>query len=388
MKRGPGFRSSFSGTIATVFGASGLVGCGVCNRLGKNGTQMILPYRGDHYKMMRLKVCGDLGQVLFTPYHLKDEESIRKSMLHSNVVINLVGREWPTKNFSLEDVNVTGPARIARIAAELGVKRFVQISAINAREQPQRAFMPNPSPWLRTKWEGERAVLAAFPDATIIRASDIWGQGDSFLFHYFGRAGRYGRKGRHMPLYKKGEKTVIQPVSMSDVTSGIMAVLADPDTKGKTFEALGPDRFLLSEFMDYCHDILRKDYIDWGYRRTDLFLDPWPFIQSFLNQSMPFGTIYFGSNTIDKLERTSLSDESEGFPNLRDLGIEPASIIDDLHWQLFPLRAFAHFEPMTEAQMADLPPIRDAPKSLTRLQEKALIAEKESSSLIKFFGIS
>jgi hypothetical protein len=38
---------------------------------------MILPYRGDHYKMMPRKVCGDLGQVLFTPFHLKDDESIR-----------------------------------------------------------------------------------------------------------------------------------------------------------------------------------------------------------------------------------------------------------------------------------------------------------------------
>ena len=32
-------------------------------RLGKNGSQAIYPYRGEHYKMMRLKVTGDLGQV-------------------------------------------------------------------------------------------------------------------------------------------------------------------------------------------------------------------------------------------------------------------------------------------------------------------------------------
>ena len=40
MKRGPGYRSSFSGTVATVFGASGAVGRAVCNRLGKSGTQV------------------------------------------------------------------------------------------------------------------------------------------------------------------------------------------------------------------------------------------------------------------------------------------------------------------------------------------------------------
>jgi NADH dehydrogenase (ubiquinone) 1 alpha subcomplex subunit 9 len=77
MKKGSGFRSSFSGNVATVFGASGMVGRGVCNRLGQNGSQMIIPYRGDHYRQMRLKVCGDLGQVLFSPYDLRDEEAIR-----------------------------------------------------------------------------------------------------------------------------------------------------------------------------------------------------------------------------------------------------------------------------------------------------------------------
>lgn len=107
--------------------------------------QMIIPYHRDHYTFMRLKVCGDLGQVLFTPYYLKDEESIRKAMQHSNVVINLIGRQWETRNFSFEDVNIEGPARLARIAREMGVKRFIHISDINARENPKvrQSIKPN-----------------------------------------------------------------------------------------------------------------------------------------------------------------------------------------------------------------------------------------------------
>jgi NADH dehydrogenase (ubiquinone) 1 alpha subcomplex subunit 9 len=58
-------------------------------------------------------------------------------MQHSNVVVNLIGRDWATRNFSLEEVNVTGPARLARIARECGVERFVHISNINAREKPE-----------------------------------------------------------------------------------------------------------------------------------------------------------------------------------------------------------------------------------------------------------
>lgn len=66
--------------------------------------QIIIPYRGDPYDVLRLKLVGDLGQVLFLPYHLCDEEAIRKSIKHSNVVINLVGRDWETRNFTFDQV--------------------------------------------------------------------------------------------------------------------------------------------------------------------------------------------------------------------------------------------------------------------------------------------
>ncbi len=137
MKKGTGYRSSFSGMVATVFGATGMVGRGVCSRLGKNGSQIIIPYRSDPYDSLRLKVCGDLGQVLFTRYDLRDEESIRKAMKYSEVVINLVGRNFETSNFKFKDVNTDGPARLARIAREMGVKRFIHISSINASENPE-----------------------------------------------------------------------------------------------------------------------------------------------------------------------------------------------------------------------------------------------------------
>lgn len=75
---------------------------------------MIIPYRADHYEVMRLKVCGDLGQVLFHPYYFRDEKAIREAVKYSNVVINLVGRDWETKNFSFKDVHVDGARRIAR----------------------------------------------------------------------------------------------------------------------------------------------------------------------------------------------------------------------------------------------------------------------------------
>lgn len=65
LRRGPGGRSSFNGLTVTVFGATGLLARGVVNALAKTGSQVIVPYRSDPYKLKDLKLAGDLGQVLF-----------------------------------------------------------------------------------------------------------------------------------------------------------------------------------------------------------------------------------------------------------------------------------------------------------------------------------
>lgn len=107
-RRGTGGRSSYNGVTATIFGANGHLGSAICNKLGNTGTQLVLPYRGDFYDVQHLKLCGDLGQVYFTPYFLKDEDSIRKAMKHSNLVINVIGRDWETRNFTFDDIYVKG----------------------------------------------------------------------------------------------------------------------------------------------------------------------------------------------------------------------------------------------------------------------------------------
>lgn len=97
---------------------------------------MIIPYAGSNYEPFRLKLCGDLGQVYFHPFCLKDENSILKVVKYSNVVINLVGRDWETKNFSFDDVHAEGARRLARAAKQSGVERFIHISSMNASENP------------------------------------------------------------------------------------------------------------------------------------------------------------------------------------------------------------------------------------------------------------
>jgi len=346
MKRGRGGRSSFSGDVVTVFGANGFIGRGIANRLGKNGSQTIYPYRGEHYKMLRLKVTGDLGQVLFCPMELKDEDSIRRAVSHSNIVINLIGRGVETSNFSYEDVNITGPQTIARICKEAGVKRLVHMSHINAREEPEKAFLPGGSRFLKTKFMGELAVKSEFPEATIFRASDVYGQGDSYLNHWFS----YWRKNmsKGMPLFGKGEMTLKQPIHMSDLVTGIMNSLYDPAAIGETYEAMGPQRLTQHELLTYMYALTTRTKEDGTFKITELMMDPATIARAFIIGKFPFGTVNtFHQFNLDRLERDSISDMSEGiYPDLTDLGVKLHTLEDKMPWELSPfdLYSYYHYE--------------------------------------------
>ena len=85
---------------------------------------------------------------------------------------------------------------------------------------------------------GELAVREEFPEAVILRPSDMYGQGDRFLSYY---AAFWRRQFRMVPLWHKGELTFKQPVFVSDVAQGILNIARDPSISGKTYQAIGYD---------------------------------------------------------------------------------------------------------------------------------------------------
>ncbi|PPS01786.1 hypothetical protein GOBAR_AA18880 [Gossypium barbadense] len=93
------------GIIATVFGATGFLGRYLVQQLAKMESQVLVPFRGSEDNPRHLKLMGDLGQILPMKYDPRDENSIKAVIAKANVVINLIRREYETRNFSFEEVN-------------------------------------------------------------------------------------------------------------------------------------------------------------------------------------------------------------------------------------------------------------------------------------------
>ncbi|KAK9508831.1 hypothetical protein O3M35_006292 [Rhynocoris fuscipes] len=341
LKRGTGGRCSFNGMVATVFGASGFLGRHVVNKLGKMGTQIIIAHRGELTEVNRLRVAADLGQVLIQPYNLKDENSIRKCIKYSNVVINLVGRDWQTKNYSFAEVHVIGARRIARLCKEACIPTLVHMSALNATPFPAPYMLRNGSQFLQSKWEGEEAVREEFPDAIIFRPADMVGQEDRFT-RYYCSLWRHNMKA--LPLYKKGTATEKQPVHVSDVAAGILIACQDRCWHGRTIQAVGPRRYLLSELVDWFHRLTRRTWKEWGYFRYNIRYDPifqlWISILPCLTLGHPLGNLHW-----EKVEREAHSDVIDNeIETLKDLGVELTLMEDQVPWELKPYRLYSYAE--------------------------------------------
>jgi len=303
---GEGGRLSFNGVVATVFGASGVLGRYVVNRLARAGTQIIIPYRGVDDDVKHMKLMGDLGQIVFLKYDLRDYDSILKSVSHSNTVINLVGRDHPTRNFSLEDCLVTGAQSIAKASQECGVKQLIHVSALNAKGS-------SPSVFLQAKAQSERVVLDQFSNATIMRPAQCYGHEDRYFNNY-----AYLRKlPLGVPLVNGGWETTKRPVYIADVAQAIVAAARNPEFAGKTYELYGPEEYYLHDIVEFIFRMIRKPFKSYSV--------PMEFykLAGFFGEQ----TIFNPKITRDLVTRQFLSDEvNDDAFTFADLGITQANI--------------------------------------------------------------
>ena len=111
----------------------------------------------------------------------------------------------------------------------------------------------SPSAYARTKAAGEAAVRDAFPTATILRPSVVFGPEDQF----FNRFAAMATISPVLPLIGGGE-TLFQPVYVGDVAEAVVRCIDDSATAGRTYELGGPKVYSMRALIELLLEEIRR----------------------------------------------------------------------------------------------------------------------------------
>lgn len=223
--------------LVTLVGGSGFLGRYAARVLVERGWRVRVACRRVH-AAIDVRLAGPPGWVDIVQANIRDRASLERALDGADAVVNLVGILFEHGRQTFAGEQADGAALLAQVAAEKGIDRFVQVSAIGADAGSK-------SPYGRTKAAAEEAVREAISSAVILRPSIVFGPEDQFF-------NRFANLARFAPFLPSigGGKTRFQPVYAGDVAEAIAAAVTLPDAAGKTFELGGPRTYSFNDIYD------------------------------------------------------------------------------------------------------------------------------------------
>lgn len=288
--------------VVTVIGGSGFVGRYVVEKLARAGYRVLVGSRHPE-RALFLQPNGDIGQIVPIPVNIRHPDSVAAAVAGADVVVNLVGILFEAGPQRFAAVQTEGAGTVARAAQAAGVGQLVHVSAIGADAGSAAAYA-------RSKAAGEAAVRAAFPNATILRPSIVFGPEDSFL-------NRFAAMTILSPVLPVvGGQTRFQPVYVGDVASAVLAVLQRPTAAGQVYELGGPQIYRF-------RDILQR-MLHWIDRRRWIIDLPFPLasLQAACLQMLPTPPLTL--DQVRMLRRDNIVDPAAR--GLVDLDINPTPL--------------------------------------------------------------
>ncbi|HEX2726801.1 MAG TPA: complex I NDUFA9 subunit family protein [Beijerinckiaceae bacterium] len=233
----------YSPQPVTVFGGSGFLGRYVVDALAERNYRVRVAVRRPNL-VGYPQTYGMVGQVQAVQANLRYRQSIEHAVRGASAVINLVGILHPGSRQTFEAVHVDGARAVAEAAAAAGA-RMIHVSAIGADPNSDSAYA-------RTKAEGEAAVLAAHPNAIVMRPSLMFGPGDG-LFNRFAALAQF------LPVLPlAGAESRFQPVFAGDVAKAIAQAVDGNVAGGRIYELGGPEVKSLRDLVTYMLAVIRR----------------------------------------------------------------------------------------------------------------------------------
>lgn len=220
--------------LIVLIGGGGFVGRYVAQELLAAGARVRVAQRRPRDAWF-LKPLGNLGQTQFVAADVTQPDTIAAAVAGADAVVNLAG----VLKGDFHGVNAEGARIVAAAAKAAGVPALVHFSALGAEAGSASAYG-------RSKAEGEAAVRAAFPAATVLRPSFVFGREDQFTNRFAALVG----SGPVVPVLRAEVR--FQPVYVVDVAKAVVAALADPEAHaGKTYALGGPDTLTMASLFQW-----------------------------------------------------------------------------------------------------------------------------------------
>lgn len=308
-------------TLVTVFGGSGFLGRHTVRALAKQGYRIRVAVRYPNLANF-LPPMGHVGQIQVVKTNVRDPDQVAAALAGASAAVNLCGVLVSRGENSFDAIHVEAAQAIAKAARAAGAATLVHVSAIGADTLSESSYA-------QSKGEGEIRVRDAFPDATIIRPSIVFGPEDQFL-------NKFAALTKFLPGLPLigGGKTLFQPVFVGDVAAAIAHCLADTKTRGQTYELGGPNVYSFKQLLE-----LMLQAID----RKRLLI-PVPFaLASFKAVFLQFlpGTL-LTPDQVTLLRRNNVV--SDGAKTFADLGIAPTSVEAEIPAYLWRFRPKGQYE--------------------------------------------
>jgi uncharacterized protein YbjT (DUF2867 family) len=288
----------------TVFGGTGFIGRRIVRYLRESSVTVRVVSRHPG-----LAEGDDVKQITADAH---DERSVEAAVAGVDGVVNAIGLYVEHGSDTFHSVHVEAAARIARVARRAGVKRLVHLSGIGADAA-------SPSPYIRSRGEGEAAVQAAFPGVVIIRPAVMFASDDGFLTTIL-------RLLRILPAYPifGGGRTRLQPAFADDVAAATAQLLRQSKKPYPVYELAGP--------RVYSYDELLRTIARTAGLRPVLMPVPFALWNALAGAAEIFPHPPLTRNQVELMQIDTIA--SDNLPGFRALGISPRSLEEELEAML------------------------------------------------------
>lgn len=315
----------------TVFGGSGFLGRYVVRALCKADYRVRVATRRPHLAG-DLKVSGTPGQVQLVQANIRNRASVARALDGADAAVNLVGILFQMGKQKFGAVQGNGAKIIAEEAAAAGVLKLVHVSAIGADAGSQ-------SKYAQSKAAGEAHVVEAFPDATILRPSVVFGPEDQF-FNRFAEIFAKVPGFVPLPLLFGGGGSKFQPVYAGDVAEAVLSAVEGDYAAGRVFELGGPTVYSFKALLQL---ILKETD-----RKNWLWYSPWVGaygmgIAGELVGALPFVDPFLTQDQVTLMRRDNVVSMAGDVGDLAELGVVPATVESIIPSYLYKYRTAGQF---------------------------------------------